>query len=1087
MLSISVTPSHLKFVLDANGQIIPYEEWKEIRSDDSYAAILLLSELHDNGKAEIGDGSLIVSHEEVCALSSVDQQLLDLPPPYPFDIRVNSDGVMNQSSFFFEWGFYEHPQGRKLVGNRTGCVLTLNDGSRYILSPEQFALCNALDEFNELPAPAKTFANNLIKFAEIKDLSAKSASVLDEYLKSERVVAPKAISLKLRSRAEDDSLEILPEIDGLDNNLLEKSFDRFPSVQGIYGIQDAAGDRTRVVFSEPQQAELRKIKANRRVRGDQKRIIIENPQEIFDPDIVDLDQFSKRVIEIGIYKPRFYPFVSPYKSKWIPGLLIETSPEDRKTIHCKTEEELEELKSATEIAKNEGKHHVEWQQNVVIPTSDAEDFITIAQEQFRDQSKPLKKEAVRKGNVLIIRENVEILEHVEDYKPISSPPEAFVHLYRSPTNLKGGVQILEHQKEGIAWLQSLCSEYTGVLLADDMGVGKSLQILAFLEWLTQSDVDGTKPYLIVAPLSLMENWEAEYEKFFDPCSLELVKLYEGFSQDLPIQNCQPQEQHLQAARRQIVLTTYETLRRRQFSICAVDWAVAVLDEAQRIKTPGTLVTNAAKALKADFKVAATGTPVENTLVDLWCIMDFVAPGLLGSAKDFTKEYQTPLKSQDADVVALGGSLREKIGLHLKRRLKTDVLECLPPKHIRRIEHPMPEEQLERYKMEISQVQGMELEGADYRNAVLKALWAMRDISDHPYLADKQIELFDTNRLIESSAKLKLACNIIESIRERDEKVILFADRKQTQRMLAKVLYDKFGVRASIINGDTPVRKQREGLSKASRSQAIHRFQNEPGFNAIVMSPLVAGVGLNITAANHVIHYTRHWNPAKEDQATDRVYRIGQERDVNIYLPIATVEEFKSFDVILDELLERKRSLASASLFPTERAEVTPDDLFDGVFGIKTDLQDLTPLTIDEMDVIDPYLFEAAVALLWQKQGAKALLTPKSNDKGADVVVFSDSGNMLIQVKQGSKAVGDSSVGDILKSRGFYEKKFQRPFSLAIATNRALTSSAAELAHGNNIQVYARDALESLIRSNNLYLNELHETERCRLINLEHLH
>lgn len=1084
MLSWSASEEHLKFVFSLDGQPLPYDCWEKSASNEDYAKILILRELLENGKAQLDGVSLIVPHEEICALPSVDQQLLDLPPAYPFDIRIDSDGVLNDKNYLFEWGFYEHREGKKLVGRRKGSVLDLKDGSQYLLSSEQLALCNALDEFNSLPVESKTFSENLIRFSEIKELSDRSASLLDEYLKSEKVIVPETISLRLKASAEDEVLEILPEVEGVDGDLLEKSFDRFPYVQNVYAIQDATGDRTRVVFTKAQQEELRKIKANRKVRGERKRKILEQPQEIFDPDIVDLDNFTKRVIEIGVYKPKFYPFISSYKSQWIPCLLVETSSEDRKILRCKTKEELEEFKSAIESSKREGKLHLEWKEDLVVPICEAEDFVKIAEEQFRDQSRPLRKESATKGRVLIIKENVEALEHVEDYKPHSSPAEQFVHLYRSPETLRDGIQILGHQKEGIAWLQSLCTQYTGVLLADDMGLGKTLQILAFLEWHTRYGTNGTKPYLIVTPLSLLENWEAEYRRFFDPCSLELVKLYEGATALLLVQSDQCHVQNPENARRKVVLTTYETLRKRQLSLCALDWGVAVLDEAQRIKTPGTLVTNAAKALKADFKVAVTGTPVENSLVDLWCIMDFVAPGLLGSAKEFTKEFQNPLRNQDTDLVVLGESLRKRIGLHIKRRLKTDVLGSLPPKHIKRIEHPMPKEQLERYKMEISQVDGIQGNGVEYRNAVLKALWAIRDISDHPYLPDRQIELFDADKLIESSAKLKVTCETIESIRERNEKVILFAERKQTQRMLAKVLHEKFGIRASIINGETPVKKQREGLSKTSRTQAIERFQSEPGFNAIVMSPLVAGVGLNITAANHVIHYTRHWNPAKEDQATDRVYRIGQEKEVYIYLPIAAAKEFKSFDVILDELLERKRSLASASLFPTERAEVTPDELFGDVFGVKADLEGIRPLTVDDIDRIDPYLFEAAVALLWQKQGGRALLTPKTNDKGADVVVFSETGNLLIQVKHGSRAVGDSSVGDILKSRGFYQKKFRQPFSLAIVTNQYLTTSAAELAVENGIQIFTREALKELLNANNLYLPELHETERNRMTTLD---
>ena len=300
--------------------------------------------------------------------------------------------------------------------------------------------------------------------------------------------------------------------------------------------------------------------------------------------------------------------------------------------------------------------------------------------------------------------------------------------------------------------------------------------------------------------------------------------------------------------KQIILTNYETLRTYQFNLCAVDYAVVVLDEAQKIKTPGTLVTNVSKALKADFKIAMTGTPVENTLVDLWCIMDFSVPGLLGNAKDFAKEFQNPLKEEETDVKELGIKLRDKIGIFIKRRYKNDVLKDLPSKKEHKPKMIMPVTQFERYKVEIDQAKNADLTGADRRNQILKSLWAIRDISDHPYLVDSQIANYKTDELICSSAKLQTVINVLLEVRSQDEKAIVFADRKETQKMLQKVIYDYFKIFPSIVNGDTPSTKKSEGKTKLSRQQTIDRFQSEEGFNVIVMSQLAAGVGLNVTHA-----------------------------------------------------------------------------------------------------------------------------------------------------------------------------------------------------------------------------------------------
>ena len=269
--------------------------------------------------------------------------------------------------------------------------------------------------------------------------------------------------------------------------------------------------------------------------------------------------------------------------------------------------------------------------------------------------------------VLIIEENIEDSDFVT---PSGFPTtEPFRHLLESPTNLKRTFKLLPHQEEGLAWAQQLWEKkYPGGLLADDMGLGKTLQVLCFLEWhhakyrLQESQ---RSPYLIVAPIALLENWAAEYPKFFDRGSLDFITLYGKALQNF---KCDPSDtdnlqipeiegaERLQELRKRrgaldvkrlqdadVVLTTYETVRDFQLDLGLIPWATVVIDEAQRIKTPGTLVTNALKALKTDFRLAMTGTPVENSLMDLWCITDFVAPGYLDSAKSFNSEFCRPSK------------------------------------------------------------------------------------------------------------------------------------------------------------------------------------------------------------------------------------------------------------------------------------------------------------------------------------------------------------------------------------------------------------------------------------------------------------
>ena len=370
----------------------------------------------------------------------------------------------------------------------------------------------------------------------------------------------------------------------------------------------------------------------------------------------------------------------------------------------------------------------------------------------------------------------------------------------------------------------------------------------------------------------------------------------------------------------IILTNYESLRNSQLNFCAVEFDIVALDEAQKIKSPGTMVTNAAKALNSHFKIAMTGTPVENTLLDLWCIMDFCVPGLLGNAKDFAAKYQNPLKNEDADVMALGNEIHEKLGVYFMRRLKKDAAKDLPQKLEKKEPIPMPDLQETVYTDVVNDyVTGIQPD-------ILTTINGIKEVCEHPFLHTHTLSDYSNSEIVESSARLQATIAFLDEIQQKDEKVILFAERKDIQRMLQKVCFERYNIIAKIINGDTPSIVKRKGNNGLSRQSAIDEYQKKAGFNVIIMSPIAAGMGLNVTAANHVIHYSRHWNPAKENQATDRAYRIGQTKDVYVYYPMAVSEHFKSFDETLDELLSRKTALATSTIFPTERVEVKQEEL-----------------------------------------------------------------------------------------------------------------------------------------------------------------
>jgi len=673
-------------------------------------------------------------------------------------------------------------------------------------------------------------------------------------------------------------------------------------------------------------------------------------------------------------------------------------------------------------------------------------------------------------------------------------PEYLKHNFYEISNLNSEIKLKEHQKEGISWLQTLFTKnFSGGLLADDMGLGKTLQILYFIEWHYQNHHE-EKPYLIVAPVSLLENWELEYNKFFNPQNIPILKLYGSISltkENNPLQNYNDAKR---LQRKQIVLTNYETVRVYQFSLALVDFSIIVLDEAQKIKTPGTLITNASKALKADFKVAMTGTPVENNLVDIWCLIDFAVPGLLGNAKDFAKEYQTPLKDINTDVKELTERLRSNIGVFIKRRLKKDVAKDLPNKYDNensRIKKVMPPVQFNRYMQELDIARDSNLEGINKRNQILKSIWALRDISDHPFLIDCQISNLSTEELISNSAKLQIIIQLLNEIKLKNQKVIIFADRKETQKMLQKVIFDTFKIFASIVNGDTPALTKTIGKSKMSRQQTIDRFQLEAGYNVIIMSPLSAGVGLNVTEANHIIHYSRHWNPAKEEQATDRAYRIGQQKDVYIYYPMSVFpddteddsnEKPKSFDEILDNLLNNKKALASNTLFPTEQAEITPHELMGSFFKPKMETN-VTFLSLTDIDILQPNLFESAVAALYGKQGFEIFLTPFYNNKGVNIVALKSNENFLIQVKQTNLNVAFEDIRELFSAKTYYENKFKTAFNLLLVTNSNFSDSLLSLESSKKVKLINRSQLDILLTSNKLIIPDINRIETQRLTSI----
>lgn len=1079
-------------VIGYDGGEVIYEDW--LNHIDNPTIFNVINDLIVNGTASIEDNKIVyILYDDLYQLDEFEYSTLKLPEPYPFDIFIDLIGSgLKDLNLKLKYSFQDFAHG-----NGSGNILFnqeqriggyLKNKSEYLLNSNQFKLIEELELIN-----SKEFTNSndaLKSISKIQELAANANAVLSKILVDTEIFAPEKIKIEVEEVAKD-KFRLKPIIDKIDNEKFQKSFEIFPRVKPEYSFKKE-NRKVRVIIDENINesgnsiaTELSKLKKKDSFNSDEINEIYNSPTKFWDTDLIDLDEFGERVLELGIYKPKFYPFISPYKSQWIPGIVIENKKEGTRLISIKNDVELNELKSLFNESKANGKETLEFK-GEKLDISFIPPIIENAEKQLKSPKKPVTDEIKEQGKsesqtkVLIIKENTDEDEYSEATQPISEVKYNF----ESIKNLSKEIKLKDHQKNGIAWLQTLSGppySLPGVLLADDMGLGKTLQVLYFIEWFVQKG--NFEPVLVVAPVSLLENWQNEYQKFFPNPNLKVITLWgDDVKKYIIPSNKEKTIRNLNE--KAIFLTTYETLRKQQIPLGLINWGIIILDEAQKIKTPGTFVTNAAKGLKAKFKIAMTGTPVENTLMDLWCIVDFCSPGLLENAKSFSNQFQKPLKKGDTDFGQLSENLRGKIGDTLMRRMKTDVAKDLPTIDYLKFREEMPQEQYGIYQNELVNIEQLK-ETNDNVNPVLQGIFNLRSISDHPYLKHYQLENFTSNELINSSAKLKKVISILSEINKQEEKVILFTENKSMQRVLRKIVIENFSITPSIINGETPTSISKTNSSKLSRQQEIDKYQKKDGFNVIIMSPVAAGFGLNITEANHVIHYTRHWNPAKEQQATDRAYRIGQQKPVKVYYPLAVApnNEIKTFDIVLDELLGRKSHLATSTLFPTEQIEISKEDFVNAMSVDGSEKTSVILKSVESLDKLQPLVFEAAIALLLEKKfEGNTWLTPKSNDKGADIIHFNENRNFLIQVKQSTSKLGINSGQEINYALPEYKNKYQRNFTPQVITNSFFNQTAIDLAKQNSIELIDRKIIVNWIQEFPLNIDEIDKKLNDRISN-----
>jgi non-specific serine/threonine protein kinase len=464
---------------------------------------------------------------------------------------------------------------------------------------------------------------------------------------------------------------------------------------------------------------------------------------------------------------------------------------------------------------------------------------------------------------------------------------------RSPENLQppAASEALEatlrpYQETGANWLRFLSGLGLGACLADDMGLGKTIQVLALL--LALKGQKGTRPSLLVLPASLLGNWKAEMARFAPTLRATFLHPAETPKEELDRIAADPGGAFRNV---DVVVTSYGMLLRQQW-LTELRWQLAVLDEAQAIKNPAARQTKAVKRLQADARVVLTGTPVENRLSDLWSLFDFLCPGLLGTQAKF-KEFAKKLGDRQENRYA---PLRSLVQPYILRRLKTDrrIIDDLPEKVEVRAFCGLSKRQAALYAKLVDELAGFleSVDGMKRRGLVLAYLMRFKQLCNHP----SQL-LGDGRYVSEESGKFARLAEICEEIASRQEKALVFTQFREMTEPLAGFLSRVFGRPGLVLHGATAVQR---------RKAIVDQFQRDDGPPFFVLSLKAGGTGLNLTAASHVIHFDRWWNPAVENQATDRAFRIGQQRNVLVHKFVCrgTIEER------IDALIDEKRQLAA---------------------------------------------------------------------------------------------------------------------------------------------------------------------------------
>jgi len=1042
---------------------------------------------------------ILISHEQIAALSEADAQALNLPVSVPYQLRVWGTGSWYDNSYDLNSEFLDKGQS-VYIDRRIGSILEIGR-KRYRIPDPLYSIISEVASFNpndskdsKIEGQAKIseiLGNNKVGRAsldsddqianiKIRHVSGFSASVSGTL--EDPQLRPVLFSRKLLDVSQNDD-ELLDEAQQILNEQQAESFNSEffktgPTVStyvlssGEYVYIDPSVRSTLSAFKEISISDSGT--RNAFLKSPNAALAARIPDGIDDAEtqvqqvFVETAQFSDRVIGINKWEAPVLPWLAKESNEWGTNTLIFEQPGNSAPVVI-PKEALADAIAAVKSGLAEGKTNTTLDGNQIPVSRELLESMTefLPAEADPPENRPDKPEPEKKEGPFVV-ETIDGFEALNFVRNPSPPSNKLV--FQTPRALVPSTKLMSHQENGIKWLISAFNMgQPGVLNADDMGLGKTLQALVFLAlYQEQIPATGRKPCLIVAPSGLLDNWQKEIKTHLDENGLgSITKAYGSGLKNLKIGGAGkdtdagvPKLNQLSLESSSIILTTYESLRDYQISFSQVSFGVVVFDEIQKAKNPRSLISRAAAAINGKFQIGLSGTPVENSLADLWTILDILAPGLMRySLQEFMKFYSGSL--EDPETFQRLTILQSELLMQsdseysppVLRRLKSEVFQDggLPQKLIHPAEttcRTMPEEQGAVYKAEVEKVQRNEIK-------MVQGLQSFKRISMSPRRYTSWLD--DQESFIASSARLTEFFQILDNVKAKDEKVLVFLESRELQPILAQVLKERYHLAKLplIING---------AISGQIRQSYVDEFQSEEqGFNVIIISPKAGGVGLTLTAANNVVHLERWWNPAVEDQCNDRAYRIGQNKDVNVFTPVSKhpISEIPSFDLVLDQILTQKRQLAQSLFVPSE---LSPDD-FKNIFSggsIDEANHSFRKISLEESYLIETGEdFEDYVGSSLHHVGFSVLRTKRSWDYGCDLIASNNKHTVLVQCKQvmSDKKLSEG-VDEIIQSFDRYQSK--KPTALALITNaKSLSKTQTALASKHDVMLILGGSIDRI--------------------------